>query len=93
MTPPVSSSQFKVYTNADESAPTLTLKAGGDPKDRELAARVLKALYNLQETMDSAALAGLIIEPCFKQYGNRFKELGSDVESWVAKVDIYRKLA
>jgi hypothetical protein len=42
--------------------------------------------------MDAAALAGLIIEPNFKQFPNRFKELGSDMESYVAQVEIYRKL-
>jgi hypothetical protein len=88
MNPPLAST-FKVYTNADaETAPI-----GGDPKDREMSSRVLGALHALQDAMDAAALAGLIIEPAFKQYANRFKELGSDMESYVAQVEIYRKLA
>lgn len=93
MTPPATSPALKVYTNAQEATAAPSLKSGGDPKDRELATRVLKSLNNLQEAMDAAALAGLIVEPSFKKFGSRFRELGSDADSWVALVEIYRKLA
>lgn len=93
MTPSATSAAFKVYTNSQEAVATPALKGGGDPKDRELATRVLKSLNELQEAMDAAALAGLIVEPAFKKFGNRFKELGTDADSWVAHVEIYRKLA
>ena len=83
-------STFKVYTNADQEN---SIKVGGDPKDRDHASRVLVALNNLQDAMDAAALAGLIIEPTFKQFSNRFKELGSDMETFVGQVEIFRKLA
>ena len=83
-------SKFKVYTNSREEN---SVKIGGDPKDRDMASRVVNALNNLQDAMDAAALAGLIIEPCFKQFSNRFKELGTDMESYVGQVEIYRKLA
>lgn len=82
------SGQLKVITNE-----VPLLKPGGDPKDRELATRVLKAQHQLQEAMDAAVLAGLIIEPCFTSYPNRFKELGNDKDSYVAKIEIYRRLA
>ena len=58
-----------------------------------MASRVVNALNKLQDAMDAAALAGLIIEPAFKQFSNRFKELGIDIESYVGQVEIYRKLA
>ena len=83
-------SKFKVYTNSREEN---SVKIGGDPKDRDMASRVVNALNKLQDAMDAAALAGLIIEPCFKQFSNRFKELGTDMESYVGQVEIYRKLA
>ena len=83
-------SKFKVYTNSQEE---ISVKIGGDPKDRDMASRVVNALNKLQDAMDAAALAGLIIEPAFKQFSNRFKELGIDIESYVGQVEIYRKLA
>ena len=89
MNPPLAST-FKVYTNAEEEN---SVKVGGDPKDRDYASSVLGALNNLQDAMDAAALAGLIIEPSFKQFSNRFKELGTDMETYVGQVEIYRKLA
>jgi hypothetical protein len=88
MNPPLATT-FKVYTNTDAKTPAIT---GGDQQDRYVAARVVSALNSFQDAMDAAALAGLIIEPTFKQFPNRFKELGSDMESYVAQVEIYRKL-
>lgn len=82
--------KFKVYTNFQEE---IAVKIGGDPKDRDMASHVINALNKLQDAMDAAALAGLIIEPAFKQFSNRFKELGTDMESYVGQVEIYRKLA
>ncbi len=79
---------FTVYTNSDA-----VRESNGDPNDRDLASGVMQALHGLQETLDRAALAGLIIEPAFNRYPNRFKDRGSDAESYVAKVEIYRKLA
>ena len=79
---------FTVYTNTEQ-----LLEPGGEPGDREMATRALKALHYLQEAIDSCALAGLIVEPAFKRYPNRFKDRGSDMESYVGMVEIYRKLA
>ena len=80
---------FKIYTDDDQG-----VTAGGDqPGDRDLASGLTHALHSLQEALDSATLAGLIVEPDFKRYPNRFKDRGSDIESYVAMVQIYRKLA
>lgn len=68
------------------------LASGGDPRDRELAAALVSAINELQEAMDAAALAGLVVEPSFARFANRFNEVGSDVDSFVARVQIYRKL-
>ncbi len=80
---------FKVYTNDDQS---VTVK-GDQPGDRDLASGVTHALHILQEALDAATLAGLIVEPNFKRYPNRFRDRGSDIESYVAAIQIYRKLA
>jgi hypothetical protein len=77
-----------VYTN---SAPIADI--AGDPNDRGLATSILKAMHQLQETFDAAALAGLIVEPSFKMVPNRFRDRGNDAESFVAGVEVYRKLA
>lgn len=77
-----------VYTNTAH-----TPDAVEQPKDRVLAASILKALHELQESFDAAALAGLIIEPSFKLLPNRFHDRGSDAETYVARVEVYRKLA
>jgi hypothetical protein len=83
-------SKFKVYTKLQEE---ISVKIGGNPKDRDIASRVVAALNKLQDAMDAAALAGLIIEPAFKQFSNRFKELGTGMETYVGQVEIYRRLA
>ncbi len=81
-------SNLTVYTN-----PEPELERGGEPKDREIARAVLNALHQLQEAFDSATLAGLIVEPSFKRLPNRFSDRGSDAESYLASVEVYRKLA
>lgn len=89
---PAPSSPFTVYTNTEQTEGQ-RLKDGGEPQDRKHATRVLKALHALQTAIDGAAVAGLIVEPSFKSFPNRFQEVGCDADSYVAKVDIYRKLA
>lgn len=68
------------------------LLSGGDPRDRKLATDLVSAINELQEAMDAAALAGLVVEPTFARFANRFNEVGSDIDSFVARVQIYRKL-
>ena len=61
--------------------------------DRELSSRVTQAIADLQDAMDSASRAGLIIEPSFKSISGRFNEFGVSVESYICSVEIYRKLS
>ena len=63
------------------------------PSDRELSVRVTQAIAVLQDAMDSASRAGLIIEPGFKSITGRFNEFGVSVESYICSVEIYRKLS
>ncbi len=65
----------------------------GDPHDRELALGLLNAMNNLQDALDAAVMAGLIVEPSFSRVANRFNDRGCDVDTYVAKVQIFRRLA
>ena len=62
------------------------------PSDRELAARLTQGIAKLQEAMDAASKAGLIVEPSFKSIGGRFTEVGVSIDSYICSVEIYRKL-
>ncbi len=61
--------------------------------DRELAQRVSQAIAELQDAIDAAILAGLIVEPSFKPISGRFNEFGVSMDSYVCNVEIYRKLS
>lgn len=63
------------------------------PDDRGLADSILRASVALQEAMDSAILAGLIVEPDFTQIDGRVTKTGVKVDSYVCKVKVFRKLA
>ncbi len=76
----------------DADASQTRARSDESPRDIALSTRVLKAIRDLQAALDGAACAGLIIEPSLKRYPDRFRELGSDVESYVVTVEIYRKL-
>lgn len=61
--------------------------------DRDLAANLTRAIATLQEAMDTASRAGLIVEPSFKSISGRFNEYGVSVDSHICSVEIYRKLS
>ncbi len=63
------------------------------PTDREIALRAARAIGELQDAIDAAILAGLMVEPSFKPISGRFNEFGVSVDSYVCNVQIYRKLA
>ncbi len=62
------------------------------PDDRELADRIGRAISELQDAMDAAVLAGLIVEPSFTRIENRLTRSGVRVDSFLCNVHIYRKL-
>ena len=62
-------------------------------RDRDLAVGVSRAIAQLQEAMDMAGRAGLIVEPTFRTVGGRFNEFGISIDSHICSVEIYRKLA
>ena len=63
------------------------------PSDRALAIRITQAISCLQDAMDSAIRAGLMVEPAFRTVSGRFNEFGVSVDSHICTVQIYRKLA
>ena len=76
--------------------PSRPMEVAGDhavPSDRELSVKVTQAIADLQDAMDCASRAGLIIEPSFKSITGRFNEFGVSVDSYVCSVEMYRKLS
>ena len=65
----------------------------GDPDDRAIANRIVSAMTEVQDAMDKAILAGLIVEPSFARIENRETQCGARVDSFVCKIGVYRKLA
>ena len=60
--------------------------------DHETAARILRAVGELQDAMDDAYIAGLIVEPSFTHIENRIAKCGVRVDSHVCSVNVFRKL-
>ena len=63
------------------------------PSDRELSTKLSRGIAKLQDAMDAASKAGLIIEPTFKSVSGRFNEFGVSIDSYICSVEIYRKLS
>ncbi len=61
--------------------------------DRELSKTVSQAIARLQDAMDEASRAGLIVEPVFRSIDGRFNEFGISIESYICNVEIFRKLS
>ncbi len=65
----------------------------GNQDDRDIADRINAAMAEVQEAMDRAVLAGLIVEPNFARIENRLTQCGARIDSFVCKIGVYRKLA
>ena len=81
-------SQTYMRSYAAERPPVA--KAG---TDKELAEAIIQSMRRLQDAMDAAIMAGLIVEPTFTPMPNRFSEVGVTTDSYVLNVQIYRKLS
>ena len=80
-------------SNNDKSGgPHGTLSSDADIVNQELAVRVGKAVEELQDAMDAALVAGLVVEPAFTQVTNRLTRFGTRIDSNVCRVRVYRKL-
>ncbi len=67
--------------------------AAGYPGDREIANRTTRAINEFQDALDAAILAGLNVEPSFTLVENRLTRFASRIDSYVCKVNLYRRLA
>ncbi len=62
------------------------------PSDAQIAEKIQRAIGSIQESMDAALVAGLIVEPSFNRVENRQTSSGMRVDSFVCNVRTYRKL-
>ncbi len=83
----------KTFSKRKPSRPMEVAQDHAVPSDRELSVKVTQTIAMLQDAMDSASRAGLIIEPSFKSITGRFNEFGVSVDSYVCSVEMYRKLS
>ena len=84
---PSRSTPFSVEIDADA-----LIEGGAESGDVELAVRIVKIANELQAAMDAAARAGLILKPDFQRHPGSATDYGSGGDSFVCKVEIYRKL-
>lgn len=61
--------------------------------DNELAQAAVQAMKGLQEAMDDAIKAGLLVEPNIKCVENRFANVGVSSESYLLNLHILRQLS
>jgi len=60
--------------------------------DAQIAEKIHLAVAQIQETMDAALMAGLIVEPSFNLIENRQTHWGVRLDSFVCNVRTYRRL-
>ena len=60
--------------------------------DAQIAEKIQLAVAQIQETMDAALMAGLIVEPSFNLVENRQTPSGMRIDSFVCHVCAYRRL-
>ncbi len=60
--------------------------------DHQIAEQVIAAVNEVQEVMDRAILAGLVVEPGFKRIENRLTQSGMRLDSFVCAIRVFRKL-
>ncbi len=60
--------------------------------DAQIAEKIHLAVAQIQETMDAALMAGLIVEPSFSLIENRQTRWGVRLDSFVCNVRTYRRL-
>ena len=64
-----------------------------DLTDNEIAKMLKQAATALQEAMDAAVLADLVVKPSFTLLENRLTPWGMRVDSYVCNVSSFRRLA
>ena len=60
--------------------------------DQEIAATLQRGVATIQDAMDTAQMAGLVIEPSFSLIENRLAPCGMRLDSFVCIVHSFRRL-
>ena len=60
--------------------------------DAQIAEKIQLAIASIQDSMDAALMAGLIVEPSFNLVENRQTPSGMRIDSFVCNVRTYRRL-
>ncbi len=60
--------------------------------DQEVGAMLQRGIATLQDAMDTAQMAGLVIEPSFALIENRLAPCGMRLDSFVCMVRSFRRL-
>ena len=77
---------------SSSNRPAAATSDGPQDRDQEIAATIVGAVRALNEAMDDAIKAGLIVEPTFSVAQGRFEDIGISAESYIANVKVFRKL-
>ncbi len=89
----MSQSQAAEATRTSAQVVSLDSAATRRRSDRELADAALMAAKKLQDAMDDAIKAGLIVEPTVKMVESRFVSVGVSSDSYLLNLNIWRKLS
>ncbi len=60
--------------------------------DHEIGEMLNRGIATIQEAMDTAQMAGVVIEPSFSLIENRLAPCGMRLDSFVCKVHSFRRL-
>ncbi len=82
----------KPASPSESPAPLAAVADGAQGRDAEIAAAIVGAVRTLNEAMDDAVKAGLIVEPTFSVAQGRFEDFGISADSFIANVKVFRKL-
>lgn len=63
-----------------------------ESRDRAVADAIMQAVRALNQALDDAVKAGLMVEPTFATASRRFDDMGITAQSYVANVKVFRKL-
>lgn len=80
-------------TPVNGAKPQIAYSRSGDPdRDSNIAQSMVRAVRAVNDAMDEAIKAGLIVEPTFTTATSRFDDLGISTQSYIASIKVYRKL-
>jgi hypothetical protein len=63
-----------------------------EARDRMIVDAIMQAVRALNQALDDAVKAGLMVEPTFATASRRFDDMGITAQSYVANVKVFRKL-